>query len=393
RNREDGSRLDAVEIRRVGCSPRYVVNPCGPPTPTPTWTPTSTRTPTFTPSPTPTETATPTPTPTGQPTLEPTATPTPTEAPGCEGVAGLEAESGSMASPMIVAMDPDASGCYYVHVPEGEGNNRGSVTFTVNVPAAGDYHIWMRARGMDYAGDSFYLSVDGVDALTGVAVGDAWTWDRVKDGLNNEYPKTWHLSAGPHTVQVRGREDGAQLDALEVRKVGCSPSLEVVPCQATPYVQRVHVGGSSPYTDVGGSVWAADQAYVAGSWGYVGSGGTAQDPGTTDPIAGTQDDALFRSYRVGTALNYRFDVPYNGNYRVTLYFVEPYWMAGGQRRFDITINGTTVASNVDLYSIVGHDAAWTPSYDVTVTDGVVDILLSRRTDNAILSGIQVESVW
>jgi hypothetical protein len=158
-------------------------------------------------------------------------------------------------------------------------------------------------------------------------------------------------------------------------------------------VQRVNVGGGSPYTDQSGNVWAADKAYVAGSWGYVGSGGTARDPGTTDPIANTQDDALFRSYRYGTSLNYRFDVPFNGDYRVTLYFVEPYWTASGKRRFDIAINGTTVASNVDLYSIVGHDVAWVPSYNVTVTNGQVNILLSRRTDNAILSGIKVESAW
>lgn len=393
RSREDGSRLDALEIRRIGCSPRYPVEPCGPPTATPTWTPTSTRTPTFTPSPTPTATATWTATPTGQPTLVPTATPTATEAPGCEGVAGIEAESGSLAAPMIAAVDPYASGCSYVHVPDGTGNNRGSATFVVNLPAAGDYHIWVRARGLDYGSDSFYVVVDGIQALTGIPVGETWTWDRVKDGINNEYPKTWHLGAGTHTVQVQGREDGARLDALEVRKVGCSPKLQVVPCQATPYVQRVHVGGSSPYTDQSSNVWAADKAYVAGSWGYVGSGGTARDPGTTDPIANTEDDTLFRSYRYGTSLNYRFDVPFNGDYRVTLYFVEPYWTASGQRRFDIALNGTTVASNVDLYSIVGHDVAWVPSYNVTVTNGRVDILLSRRTNNAILSGIKVESAW
>ena len=393
RNREDGSRLDTIEIRRVGCSPRYPVEPCGPPSPTPTWTPTNTRTPTFTPTATRTPSATPTVTPTSQPTLEPTATPTTTQAPGCEGVAGIEAESGSITAPMIVAVDPNASGCGYVHVPDGGGNNQGSVSFPFSLASAGDYHVWIRARGLDYAADSFYVTVDGVQALTGIPIGPSWVWDQVKDGITGQYPRVWHLSAGNHTLQIGNREDGARLDAIEIRKVGCSPELQVTPCQATPYVQRVHVGGSSPYTDVGGNVWAADKAYVSGSWGYVGSGGTARDPGTTDPIAGTEDDTLYRSYRYGESLTYKFDLPFNGDYRVTLHFVEPYWTQSGRRRFDVAINGVTRTSNLDLYATVGHDVAWAPTYDVTVANGQITILLSRREDNAILSGIKVESAW
>ncbi len=54
------------------------------------------------------------------------------------------------------------------------------------------------------------------------------------------------------------------------------------------YLQKVNAGG--PAYSANGESWAADRAYTAGSWGYVGSGGTYT---TTDPIANTTDDLLY----------------------------------------------------------------------------------------------------
>ena len=73
---------------------------------------------------------------------------------------------------------------------------------------------------------------------------------------------------------------------------------------------RVECRGSGRTGTAAGQWWAADRAYTAGSWGYVGAGtGTFT---TTQPIAGTTDDSLYQSERNGMS-EYRFTVP-NGAY-------------------------------------------------------------------------------
>jgi hypothetical protein len=68
---------------------------------------------------------------------------------------------------------------------------------------------------------------------------------------------------------------------------------------------------------------------------------------TNDPIKGTHDWKLFQSFRYGREkLSYIFPVP-DGEYLVELYFIEPWFGAGGGmdcsgwRLFDVAINDKT----------------------------------------------------
>jgi hypothetical protein len=139
---------------------------------------------------------------------------------------------------------------------------------------------------------------------------------------------------------------------------------------APPYDQRVNAGGST-YTDSQGQVWAADKAYVTGSWGYT----TGSARSSVAAVAGTNDDLLYQKYReiVG---EYKFTVP-NGVYEVTLKFAEFVVNNGVDRIMKITMEGMVVESGLSVYAQVGKDTALDTVYTVTVNDGVLNIAFAK----------------
>ena len=196
------------------------------PTATPTETPTETALPTATDTPTPTDTLVPTATPTD--TLVPTATPTDTLVPTVTPTATatdtlvstatptvvsgevhikIEAESGAISGDWQLLPDPLASACGYVQVGSG-----GAISYNVYIPKTGTYYVWGRAKGDSYSNDSFYLQFDALTQQQwGFSSGKPWEWYPAP-----AYGSSWTLSQGMHTLTIRFREGGAQLDALEV---------------------------------------------------------------------------------------------------------------------------------------------------------------------------------
>ena len=96
--------------------------------------------------------------------------------------------------------------------------------------------------------------------------------------------------------------------------------------------------------------------------------------GVGSEIAGTIDDPLYQLQRFDRPappeLTYTFGVP-NGDYTVNLLFAENWsgaW-AAGVRVFSVQMEGTTVISNLDIFSEVGARTALVKSVPVTVADG------------------------
>jgi hypothetical protein len=120
------------------------------------------------------------------------------------------------------------------------------------------------------------------------------------------------------------------------------------------FVQRVDAGGSSAYTDLAGNLWAADQAYAAGGFGFVGGSSFT----TAAEIANTSDDPLYRTNRNAPSFEYRFDVP-SDTYRVLLRFAEihPRSQSVGSRVLDVSIEGSPVLTGFDVFARVAGNAA------------------------------------
>lgn len=155
------------------------------------------------------------------------------------------------------------------------------------------------------------------------------------------------------------------------------------PAPGYHYLYRVNCGGPD-YTDHSGHAWLADKHYTGGhTWGST--SWTDDFPGlpaffasqryTADPIAGTADWPLFQDFRYGLQkLAYTFPVQ-DGDYRVELYFVEPWLGRGGGldctgwRLFDVAVNDDTVLKDFDIWKQAGHARALKKVVNVHVTGG------------------------
>jgi hypothetical protein len=237
-----------------------------------------------------------------------------------------------------------------------------------------DNIVYIRHEGGDsLAKGEFSIMLDGADAtdsfmfLDGTSSGSAWTPGKT---LYYVVPSGQNV---PASVQI-------------LYNSGSSASLgDYTPTIITaPYALQVNTGGPS-YTDTTGNVWSGDQAYSSGGWGYIG-GNTYS---TTSSISGTTDPKLYQTERYfPSGGGYDFTVP-DGNYHVTLKFAEIYFTSPSQRIFDVTIEGTPVMSNVDLYALAGPNTAYDKTFTVTVNDHLLNIAFINVVENPKISAIQI----
>ncbi|WP_222863701.1 malectin domain-containing carbohydrate-binding protein [Natronococcus pandeyae] len=155
--------------------------------------------------------------------------------------------------------------------------------------------------------------------------------------------------------------DGGKLSAIEVTSSG-----------------HVNVGADEFYTTADEITYAPDR--------YYSGGGTYA---TDDSIDGTDDDELYRTERTAETLVYELPVG-NGVYDVELHFAEIYFEEPGQRVFDVSVQGRTVRSDLDVYDEVGGNTALVERVsNVTVHDGILRVTAEASVDNAKISAIRV----
>ena len=154
--------------------------------------------------------------------------------------------------------------------------------------------------------------------------------------------------------------------------------MKISSAQAASTSVRIDAGSTTPYTDANGNTWLADEFFTAGS--------TAS---TTNPITGTAAPRVFQTERWGT---FAYNIPVaNGNYKVNLDFAENVVTGPGLRIFDVSINGTQVLTNFDIYATAGGmHIAVVKTFSVTVTNGTLNINFpAGSVRGPIVDGIEV----
>jgi endo-1,4-beta-xylanase len=138
---------------------------------------------------------------------------------------------------------------------------------------------------------------------------------------------------------------------------------------------------------------AAVGSFVADE--YFSGGTTYNNTNTIDVSLITSNPppaALFNNERYG-ALSYTIPGFTSGSsYAVTLYFAETYLTASGGRVFNVSINGTAVLSNFDVYASAGaQNKAIAKSFQTTAnSSGQIVIQLTSVTENPKINGISIK---
>jgi hypothetical protein len=123
----------------------------------------------------------------------------------------LEAEAAELIPPMAIEQDGTASGGKAISTSEAE---KGSAKFAFTVATSGQFVVWARTLAFNDGANSFYVSMDAdPETVYELPVSTTFVYSRVNTQSVGT-PKTFTLSAGPHTLTVRGREVGAILDKI-----------------------------------------------------------------------------------------------------------------------------------------------------------------------------------
>jgi len=194
------------------------------------------------------------------------------------------------------------------------------------------------------------------------------------------------LSVGTHTITASVTDQGSLTGSDQITVEITAPPM--------PTTTRINVGGNA-YTDLNGDDWSADDSGL-----ITGSTSTSMSTNDIGDIMGTDDDAIYYARRWGE--NFTYDIPVtNGTYTVRLHFAEIHWGVKGsglvndptnQRLFDVSIEGSLLTDNLDLYAEVGGATALVEEYPaVMVNDGVMTIqfVVEPDKDNAIVQGIEI----
>ena len=117
---------------------------------------------------------------------------------------------------MQLTSDQGASGGKAIQVPlkqprpkaNAKPSDDGNAEYRIVAPHAGDYQFWARSWFFDAQGNSFYVLADSSQVTNKTPI------------VTSATVKSWHwaagpvikLSAGPHTIRIQYKEDGAKMD-------------------------------------------------------------------------------------------------------------------------------------------------------------------------------------
>ncbi len=135
----------------------------------------------------------------------------------------VETESTTqITTPMQIASDVILTNTKFIYIPNGAGSftsspGPGMATYSVNVPVSGTYVLWGRVIAPSGSDDSFFAQLNsGINIRWDLVNGKTWHWTK----LNTSFA----LTAGTHTIKIKQREDGAQLD-----KILLTSNLSLIP--------------------------------------------------------------------------------------------------------------------------------------------------------------------
>ncbi len=127
-----------------------------------------------------------------------------------------EAETATLSEAMFTGVDGLAFDCQFIFSAKNTGGGEGSGTITVDVPAPGaTYYLWARMMGEGETRNSIFVSADnGPEYVVDVPADERWHWQQAMQSRSGTTPAAFALSAGSHTITIRGRERYCRVDRI-----------------------------------------------------------------------------------------------------------------------------------------------------------------------------------
>jgi FtsP/CotA-like multicopper oxidase with cupredoxin domain len=144
------------------------------------------------------------------------------------------------------------------------------------------------------------------------------------------------------------------------------------------------------------SPFVADTDFTGGS--TIDHANTINTSNVTNPAPA----AVYQTARVGATQASEVGAPFSytipgftagASYLVRLHFAETFFTTAGSRVFDVSINGTQVLTNFDIFATAGGEniANIQQFYTTANASGQIVIAFTSVTNNALISGIEVQS--
>jgi hypothetical protein len=136
------------------------------------------------------------------------------------------------------------------------------------------------------------------------------------------------------------------------------------------------------------SPFVADTGFTGGS--TINHANTIDLSGVTNPAP----MAVYQTARIG---NFSYTIPAavfaaGSSHTVRLHFAETFWTAAGSRLFNVSINGTQVLTNFDIFATAGaKNKAVIEQFTVNAnSNGQYVIQFTSVKDNSLVSGIEIQ---
>lgn len=229
------------------------------------------------------------------------------------------------------------------------------------------------ARQLAAAKDPNY-DIEGYNKVGKVGIGDI---DISQDDqtlyVTNLYDKKLYAIKIDADHNPATKPTAADVTSYNIPDPGCST--------AQPTTMHIGMNDATITGGTDGKVWQP-RAYQIG--GSLSSTTNAVDVSG----AGTAPESLYQHF-----LDYATDIQVpisNGIYTVKLHYADFWGSAGaGGRVFNVSLEGTVVEPNFNIFDEVGNAKALVKTYTTTVNDGLLNIQFEAVNQQAVLSGFEI----
>jgi fibronectin type 3 domain-containing protein len=306
-----------------------------------------------------------------------------------------------------------------LHIADLNGNN---LSGPVSIPGTGGWQTWTTVTAsVTLAAGTQVLQVyqdTGGYNINWMAFSNGTGAPAAPTGLtatagNAQVALSWSSSTGATSYNVyRAAKSGGEGGTPYKTGISSTSYTDTGLTNGNTYfyeVTAVNSGGeglassevnASPFASIPGEVaidcagpavnqFVADTDFTGGT-----VAGMVTAPIDTSAVTNPAPQIVYQTERYG---NMTYAIPgltAGAAYTVRLHMCENYWTAAGQRKFNVSINGTQVLSNFDLFATAGAEHKAVVEQFTTNADasGNVTIQFTSVVDNALIDGIEIVPV-